>query len=48
GFKSFKTATFILRGVEAIHMMKKGQTSQGGKSVQNQVNLIHQLFGIPV
>ncbi|OOQ99953.1 IS6 family transposase, partial [Bacillus mycoides] len=27
---------------------KKGQTSQGGKSVQNQVNLIHQLFGIPV
>ncbi|MBJ8056026.1 IS6 family transposase [Bacillus cereus] len=48
GFKSFKTATSILRGVEAIHMMKKGQTSQGGKSVQNQVNLIHQLFGIPV
>ncbi|EJR95155.1 hypothetical protein IKO_05760 [Bacillus cereus VDM034] len=30
GFKSFKTATSILRGVEAIHMMKKGQTSQGG------------------
>ncbi|OHX30673.1 Integrase catalytic region [Bacillus mycoides] len=48
GFKSFKTATSILRGVEAMHMMKKGQTSQGGKSVQNQVNLIHQLFGIPV
>ncbi|HDR7612629.1 TPA: IS6 family transposase [Bacillus mycoides] len=47
GFKSFKTATSILRGIEAMHMMKKGQTSQGGKSVQNQVNLIHQLFGIP-
>ncbi|MGG0651003.1 DDE-type integrase/transposase/recombinase, partial [Bacillus mycoides] len=30
GFKSFKTATSILRGVEAIHMMKKGQTFQGG------------------
>ncbi|PES60884.1 IS6 family transposase, partial [Bacillus cereus] len=46
GFKSYETATFILSGVEAMHMMKKGQTSQE-KSVQNQVNLIHQIFGIP-
>lgn len=44
--KSFRTAKWILAGIEAMHMMKKGQTSQE-KSVQNQVNLIHQLFGIP-
>jgi len=44
--KSFRTAKWILAGIEAMHMMKKGQTSQE-KSVQNQVNLIHQIFGIP-
>ncbi|QWG31303.1 IS6 family transposase (plasmid) [Bacillus mycoides] len=44
--KSFRTAKWILAGIEAMHMMKKGQTSQEN-SVQNQVNLIHQIFGIP-
>ncbi|NSW39550.1 IS6 family transposase [Bacillus sp. Xin1] len=47
GLKSFCTATYILSGIEAMHMMKKGQTLQGEKSVRNQVNLIHQLFGLP-
>ncbi|MGG0762201.1 IS6 family transposase [Bacillus paramycoides] len=36
GFKSFKTATSILSGVEATHMMKKGQLVLLDKSVQNQ------------
>lgn len=47
GFKSFRIAKQILVGVEAMHMMKKGQTLQGEKSVRNQVNFIHQLFGLP-
>ncbi|PFD99116.1 IS6 family transposase [Bacillus cereus] len=47
GLKSFQTAKQILAGVEAVHMMKKGQTLQGEKSVRNQVNLIHQLFDLP-
>ncbi|PEZ06888.1 IS6 family transposase [Bacillus sp. AFS018417] len=47
GLKSFRTATYILSGIETMHMMKKGQTLQGEKSVRNQVNLIHQLFGLP-
>ncbi|PEE02648.1 DDE-type integrase/transposase/recombinase, partial [Bacillus pseudomycoides] len=32
GFKSFHTATYILSGIEAMHMMKKKQLHQGGKS----------------
>ncbi|WP_028402203.1 IS6 family transposase [Ectobacillus panaciterrae] len=47
GLKSFRIATYILSGIEAMHMMKKEQTLQGEKSVRNQVNLIHQLFGLP-
>ncbi|PFZ91469.1 IS6 family transposase, partial [Bacillus pseudomycoides] len=46
GFKSFCTATSILAGVEAMHMVKKGQLVLLDKSVQNQVKFIHQLFGI--
>ncbi|PGP61625.1 IS6 family transposase, partial [Bacillus cereus] len=32
GFKSFKTATSILSGVEAIHMIKKGQINLPNQS----------------
>jgi transposase-like protein len=39
GFKSFKTAISILSGVEAMHMLKKGQLVLLDKSVQNQKNL---------
>ncbi|MGG2065177.1 IS6 family transposase [Bacillus sp. S14(2024)] len=46
GLKSFRTATYIISGIEAMHMVKKGQPVLLDKSVQNQVNFIHQLFGI--
>ncbi|WP_018393268.1 IS6 family transposase [Bacillus sp. 37MA] len=46
GFKSYKTATYILSGLEAMHMIKKGQVHQGEKSAQNEVEFIHKLFGI--
>jgi transposase, IS6 family len=41
GFKSYETATSILSGVEAMHMMKKGQLHQWMKSIQNEVKFIH-------
>ncbi|PFH73732.1 IS6 family transposase [Bacillus nitratireducens] len=46
GFKSFKTATSILSGVEAMHMIKKEQIDLRDQSVQNQKEFIHQLFGL--
>ena len=46
GLKSFRTATSIISGIEAMHMVKKGQLVLRDKSVQNQVKFIHQLFGI--
>ncbi|TKI26623.1 DDE-type integrase/transposase/recombinase, partial [Bacillus mycoides] len=46
GFKSFKTAISILSGVEAMHMMKKGQLVLPDNSVQNQKEFIHKLFGL--
>ncbi|MDR4160714.1 IS6 family transposase, partial [Bacillus paranthracis] len=33
-------------GIEAMHMIKKGQLISRDKSVQNQVKFIHQLFGL--
>jgi len=46
GFKCFATATFILSGAEAIHMIKKEQVDLRDQSVQNQKEFIHQLFGL--
>ncbi len=46
GFKSYETATSILSGVEAMHMMKKGELNLQVKSAQNEVGFIHKLFGI--
>jgi len=46
GLKSFRTATSIISGLEAMHIIKKGQLVLRDKSVQNQVRFIHQLFGI--
>ncbi|MFI8707995.1 IS6 family transposase [Bacillus sp. NPDC077411] len=46
GLKSFRTATLILRGIEAMHMMKKRQLHQRVKSAQNEVEVIHKLFGL--
>ncbi|MHB0803621.1 IS6 family transposase, partial [Bacillus thuringiensis] len=36
----------MITGIEAMHMIKKGQTLQGEKSVQNQIYLINELFGL--
>ena len=47
GFKTYETATSIVRGIEAMHMMKKGQVHQQQvKSVQNRKEFIDKLFGI--
>jgi IS6 family transposase len=46
GLKPFRTATYILSGIEAMHMIKKKQIHQEVKSVQNEVEFIHKLFGI--
>ncbi len=46
GFKSFRTATCILAGVEAMHMIKKEQIDLRDQSVHNQKQFIHQLFGL--
>ncbi|PEP87445.1 IS6 family transposase, partial [Bacillus toyonensis] len=44
--KSFHTATSILAGIEAMHMIKKEQINLRNQSVQNQKQFIHQLFGL--
>jgi transposase, IS6 family len=46
GLKSFRTATYILRGIGAMHMLKKKQVHQEVKSAQNQKEFIYKLFGI--
>ena len=46
GLKSLRTAKQIIAGIEAMHIIKKGQTLQREKSVQNQKEFIHQLFGL--
>ncbi|WP_141560405.1 DDE-type integrase/transposase/recombinase, partial [Bacillus thuringiensis] len=46
GLKSLHTATKMIAGIEAMHMVKKGQTLQGEKSVQRQIYLINELFGL--
>lgn len=46
GFKCFDTATSILSGVEAMHMIKKEQVNLRDQSAQNQKEFIHQLFGL--
>ncbi|CAM4224302.1 IS6 family transposase [Bacillus paramycoides] len=48
GLQSLRTATLIISGIEAIHMMKKGQLHQRVKSAQNEVEFIHKLFGLVV
>lgn len=46
GLESFRTATYILSGIEAMHMIKKKQVHHGGKSAQNQKEFIHKLLGL--
>ena len=44
--KSLQTATKMIAGIEAMYMVKKGQTLQGEKSVQRQIYLINKLFDL--
>lgn len=46
GFKSYQTAASILRGVEAMYMIKKEKIDIQNQFVQNQNRFIHQLFGL--
>ncbi|AHA75896.1 insertion sequence IS240 protein (plasmid) [Bacillus thuringiensis YBT-1518] len=46
GLKSLQTATKMIAGIEAMHIIKKGQTLQGEKSVQRQMYLINEIFGL--
>jgi transposase, IS6 family len=44
GFQSFRTATRTLKGIEAMHIIHKGQIASIGTSVSEKVNFIHNLF----
>ena len=46
GLKSLQTATKMIAGIEVMHMIKKGQTLPGEKSVQKQIYLINEIFGL--
>ena len=46
GFQSFHTAIKTLKGIEIMHMIKKGQVDTLNRCVLNEVNFINQLFGI--
>ncbi|PHC37115.1 IS6 family transposase [Bacillus toyonensis] len=46
GLKSLRTATKMITGIEAMHMIKKGQTFQGEKSAQRQIYLINEIFSL--
>ncbi|OUB62002.1 IS6 family transposase, partial [Bacillus thuringiensis] len=46
GLKSMQTAVKMIAGIEAMHMVKKGQLKLRAQSTQNQNRCIHQLFGV--
>lgn len=46
GLKSMQTAVKMIAGIEAMHMVKKGQLKLRAQSAQNQNRCIHQLFGL--
>jgi transposase, IS6 family len=46
GFQSFHTAIKTLKGIEIMHMIKKGQVDILNRCVSAEVNFINQLFGI--
>ena len=46
GFQSFHTAIKTLKGIEIMHMIKKGQVETLNRCVLAEVNFINQLFGI--
>jgi len=48
GFQSFYTASKTLKGIEIMHMIKKGQVDALNRCVLCEVNFINKLFGIAV
>ncbi len=46
GFQSIHTAIKTLKGIETMHMIKKGQVDTLNRCVSAEVNFIIQLFGI--
>ncbi|MCP3923434.1 MAG: IS6 family transposase, partial [Desulfobacterales bacterium] len=46
GFKSFNTAWRTLKGIEAFHMIKKGQVENLNRCVLLEVEFINNLFGL--
>ena len=46
GFQFFQSATKILKGIEAMNMIKKGQVKNLNYSSLNEAKYINQLFGI--
>jgi IS6 family transposase len=47
GFFSFKTANWIILGIEAMHMIKKVQIKHYFRDYKNDKVFIESLFGIP-
>lgn len=46
-FRSFHTAERTLEGVEALHMMRKGQLKRiSGQDVMGQAKFVKNLFGV--
>jgi len=46
GFKSFKTARRTLKGIEAFHMIKKGQIENLNRDALSEIAFIYELFDI--
>ncbi len=47
GFRSFHTAERTLEGVEALHMVRKGQVKRlDGRDALGQAKFVESLFGI--
>ena len=46
GFQSFFTASKTIKGIEIMHMIKKGQVDTLNRRVLAEVNFINKLFGI--
>lgn len=40
------SAIKMIAGIEVMHMVKKGQTLPGEKSVQRQIYLINEIFNL--
>lgn len=46
-FRSFRTAERTIEGVEAMHVMRKGQVKRlGGRDAVRQARFVESLFGI--